>query len=162
MKNFSVLWFTKCSYIIICFIFSSCTCHSLTLLQTGVEKDGVRVLFLDFGNDHVVPVVYPLHPELCMTQVQAIHCSLFNILPLDGGDKWSEEVADFFNDYVGERVFRMTVRNVGRESMARGGSFKNPLVVEMTERGKDKTLGDVLVTLKMARFVWLFSCDTIN
>ena len=116
----------------------------------------MRVLFLDFGNDHLVPEVYPLPSKLCVAPVQAIHCSLYNTLPPNGRDRWSEEVADFFNDYVGGRVFMMTVRSVGREGsegVTRGGSYMNPLIVEMTERGQEQSLSDVLVTLGMARWV---------
>lgn len=107
--------------------------------------------FIDFGNDEAVLTVLNLDSKFIQLRAQANHCSLYNVVPMDGGQKWSEEVSDFFNDYAGGPLFKMVVKRVAGEGVQRGGSFENPLIVELTEKDSGQDLTAMLVTLGMAR-----------
>ena len=106
--------------------------------------------FIDFGNDEVVPTSLSLGSKFIQLRAQANHCSLYNVIPVDGGQKWPEEVSDFFNDTVGGPLFKMIVKGVAGKGAERGGSFENPLIVELTDKESGLDLAEMLVTLGMA------------
>ena len=73
---------------------------------------------------------------------QAIHCQLPQVSPLTGV-KWSDEVSDYFNDYVGGCVLKLSVVGEG-----------NPLPVELREtRGQRAIISSHLVKKKKAQLV---------
>lgn len=113
--------------------------------------DTVHVHFIDFGNDDFVQNVFPLGSQFTQLQAQSVHCSLHNIVPAAGKKDWSEEPSDFFNEYVGDRLFTMIVKGVVHECEPTGGSFENPLVVELIEKEKGHNVSDFLVDSGMAR-----------
>ncbi len=116
-------------------------------------EQGTRVFFLDFGNDDIVSTVYPLRRELRSTQVQAIYCSLHNVKPLESDDVWPEKVADFFNEYVGGKLWTMVIKDVIGKGVAKGNFLDRPLDVEMIEMNSGVNVGTLLVSLGMARLV---------
>lgn len=126
-------------------------------MHADVSDNGIRVLFLDYGNDELVSAVYPLGSELRVIQVQAIHCSMHNLTPLDGGEGWSEEVADFFNEYAGGRLWTMTVKGVVSRNVNDGGSYGHPLNVDLVAED-GQYLSRLLVDRGMARCVHTCTC----
>ncbi|XP_064386718.1 tudor domain-containing protein 1-like isoform X2 [Halichondria panicea] len=121
-------------------------------IVVDASEQGIRVLFLDFGNDDIVSTVYPLHHELRRTQVQAIHCSLHNVKPLKSEDTWPENVADFFNEHIGGKLWTMVVKDVIGKGVASCNFVDHPLDVEMIEINSGVNLSTLLVNQGMARY----------
>eukprot|EP00731_Ephydatia_muelleri_P018001 Em0011g41a len=74
-----------------------------------------QVLFIDYGNRDAVPMetllTLPLH--YLDVPVQAIQCTLSDVISLDPNGMWSDEVSDTFSNMISESVYVLVVEGKG-------------------------------------------------
>ena len=81
-----------------------------------MNGDRVEIIFIDYGNTEEVPTsaLVTLPPYLASLPMQAAHCTLWGVEPIEGGSNWGEDASDqFYELATGSSMLVMTVCGEG-------------------------------------------------